>query len=141
MSGMLSLTQELTSYIEIERAVAEAATSEPCQIVEFAASTEVGVDGTAKGRYLLFVEFEREPPSLEKFGAAFDVGLRGQNRVYREHRSQDVAILPPRVVRLPRGSSQRFLKEMGATTVQHKFPRIVDEGRRERLQALARSSE
>ncbi len=141
MSGMLSLTQELTSYIEIERAVAEAATSEPCQIVEFAASTEVGVDGTAKGRYLLFVEFEREPPSLEKFGVAFDAGLRGQNRVYREHRSQDVAILAPRVVRLPRGSSQRFLKEMGATTVQHKFPRIVDEGRRERLQALARLSE
>ncbi len=138
MSGMLSLTQELTSYVEIERAVEEAAAAEPCAIVEFAASTEVGVDATAKGRYLLFVEFERDPESLERFALAFDAGLRSRNRVYREHRTQDVAILAPRVVQLTRGATQRFFKEMGGTSVQHKFPRIVDERRRELLQALAR---
>jgi hypothetical protein len=76
MSGMLSLTQELTSYVEIERAVAAAIATEPCEIVEFAASTEVGVDETAKGRYLLFVEFGRDPGSLERFESAFDAGLR-----------------------------------------------------------------
>jgi hypothetical protein len=141
MSGMLSLTQELTSYVEIERAVAAAIATEPCEIVEFAASTEVGVDETAKGRYLLFVEFGRDPGSLERFESAFDAGLRSQNRVYREHRNQDVAILPPRVLRLSRGASQRFLKEMGATSVQQKFPRIVDERRRELLRALVSPSE
>jgi hypothetical protein len=49
--------------------------------------------------------------------------------------------LPPRVLRLSRGASQRFLKEMGATSVQQKFPRIVDERRRELLRALVSPSE
>ena len=139
MSGVLSLTQELTSFLEIERAVAGAAETEPCQIVEFAASSETDVGETAKGRYLLFVEFEKDPSDLGKFAAAFDQGLRTQNRVYREHRTQDVAILAPQVVPLSRGASKKFLKEMGATSVQHKFPRIVEDGRRDLLRTFARS--
>lgn len=138
LSGVLSLTQELTSFLEIERAVAFAAAREPCEIVEFAAASEVGVDASSKGRYLLFVEFGRDPQHLDKFSAAFDAGLSEQNRVYREHRIRDVAILAPKVVVLPRGASGLFLKEVGATSVQHKFPRIVDDRRREILQALAR---
>jgi GH3 auxin-responsive promoter len=138
MSGVLSLTQELTSHIEIERAVADAQKQQPCSIVEFAATTEVGVDSGAKGRYLLFVEFERQPADLKAFAEAFDHGLRTQNRVYREHRSQDVGILAPAVLSLPKGASQQFLNET-ARSVQQKFPRIVDDRRRELLLSLARS--
>jgi hypothetical protein len=138
MSGVLSLTQELTSHIEIERAVADAQKQQPCSIVEFAAGTEVGVDSSAKGRYLLFVEFERQPADLKAFAEAFDHGLRTQNRVYREHRNQDVAILAPAVLSLPRGTSQQFL-EATARSVQQKFPRIVDGRRRELLMSMARS--
>ncbi len=137
-SGVLSLTQELTSHIEIERAVADAQKQQPCTIVEFAAGTEVGVDSSAKGRYLLFVEFERQPADLKAFAEAFDHGLRTQNRVYREHRNQDVAILAPAVLSLPKGSSQQFL-EATARSVQQKFPRIVDDRRRELLLSMVRS--
>ncbi|MHB8417277.1 MAG: GH3 family acyl-acid amido synthetase [Myxococcales bacterium] len=137
-AGVLSVTQELTSSIEIERAVLGAAKKNPCSIVDFAATSEVGVDATAKGRYLLYVEFDREPRDLESFASAFDAGLCEQNRVYREHRKQDVAILPPAVLPLGSGATRRFMDAMGQSTVQHKFPRIVEGRRRELLASLAR---
>jgi hypothetical protein len=141
-SGVLSVTQELTTSLEIERAVAEATRRNPCSIVDFAASSEVGVDETAKGRYLLYVEFEREPKDLKSFASAFDVGLCEQNRVYREHRTKDVAILAPTVLPLGLGSTRRFMDAMGQSPsqngVQQKFPRIVDGRRRELLASFAR---
>ena len=140
-SGVLSVTQELTTSLEIERAVAEASRRNPCSIVDFAASSEVGVDETAKGRYLLFVEFEREPKDLQSFASAFDLGLCEQNRVYREHRSKNVAILPPTVLPLGLGSTRRFMDAMGQSRpkrCQQKFPRIVDGRRRELLASFAR---
>ncbi len=51
---------------------------------------------------MLFVEFDEggAPSNLDAFAAAFDEGMCTQNRVYREHRAGDVAILAPRVVAL-----------------------------------------
>lgn len=124
-AGVLSLTQELTTTLEIERAVAHAARAAHCTIVDFAASSEVGVDRTAKGRYVLFVELEREPADLEGFRQALDDELCAQNRVYREHRAKDVAILAPLVLPLAAGATKRFMQDLGQTSVQQKFPRIV----------------
>lgn len=124
-AGVLSLTQELTTTLEIECAIAHASASTRATTVDFAASSELGVRGTAKGRYLAFVEFEREPTDLATFAAAFDAELQAQNRVYREHRADDVAILAPRVLSLPRGATRAFMREIGQTSVQQKFPRIA----------------
>src|SRR5690606_20096803 len=112
-AGGLSLTQELTTTLEIERAVAHAARLARCTTVDFAASSEVGVGGTAKGRYLLFVELEEPPGDLDRFAEAFDDALRDQNRVYREHRANDVAILPPLVLPLSPGATKRFMQQLG----------------------------
>lgn len=136
-SGMLSVTQELTSYIEIENACHETVGKVPCRIVDFAASAEVGVDNTAKGRYVLFVEFEKDPANLDSFLHTFDQELCGQNRVYREHRKSDVAILPPRLVHLPKGVTRKFMQAIGQNSLQNKFPRIIDERRRDLLESLA----
>jgi len=134
--GVLSVTQELTSFIELERAVGEATRVNPCSLVDFTASSEVGIDGTAKGRYLFFVEFDRAPADLQSFTTSVDKELCLQNRVYREHRAKDVAILSPIVFPLPKGSTRKFMREMGMNSVQNKFPRIIDQGRRELLQAM-----
>ncbi|MBS1152769.1 MAG: putative auxin-regulated protein [Myxococcaceae bacterium] len=134
--GVLSVTQELTSFIELERAVSEATRVNPCSLVDFTASSEVGIDGTAKGRYLFFVEFDRAPADLQSFTTSVDKELCLQNRVYREHRAKDVAILSPVVIALPKGSTGRFMQEMGMNSVQNKFPRIIDQSRRELLQAM-----
>jgi hypothetical protein len=138
-SGVLSLTQELTSSIELERAVAAAGAAHPSTIVDFAAGSEVGFGDSAKGRYLFFVEFDRDPEDLAAFTRAVDAELCNQNRVYREHRSKDAAILPPRMVALGRGATRKFMEALGQNSVQHKFPRIVDERRRDLLLQLART--
>jgi hypothetical protein len=129
LSGCLSLTQELTTHVEIEQAFEHARESYPCTAVDFAAAAEVGVDGSAKSRYLLFVEFEQgaAPPDLEAFARGFDQGLCKLNRVYREHRGGEVALLQPRIVPLARGGARRFLQEVTRGNVQGKFPRIIDD--------------
>ena len=135
-SGVLSVTQELTTHLELEQAVAHAAAQHPCTMVDFAASSEVGVDGTAKGRYVFFFEFDRRPADLAEFGAAVDRELCKLNRVYREHRANNVAILPPVVTPLARGATRKFMEALGQASVQNKFPRIVDERRRDVLRTF-----
>ncbi len=112
--------------------------AEPAVTFDFGCGADVGVSGS-KSRYVLFVEFVpgNQPKDLAAFGAAFDAGLCEQNRVYREHRSNDIAILRPEVIALPEGSVQRFMKDAGMTSVQTKFPRIVDDERKGILRSYA----
>jgi hypothetical protein len=135
LSGCLSLTQELTTHVEVERAVAHATAACRCTTLDFGAAGDVAVDGTAKSRYLLFVEFQEgaAPGDLSAFAAAFDEGLCKENRVYREHRQNEVALVPPRVIPLASGGARRFLEEVTRGNVQGKFPRIIDETRKELL--------
>lgn len=137
-SGMLSLTQELMTNLEVESAVTAAAEAQACTMVDYTAASEVGVNGSGKGRYLLFAEFAHEPQDLAAFARALDSELCKQNRVYREHRREDVAILPPSVVPLARGATRAFMEALGQTSVQNKFPRILDEARRDVLRKFAR---
>jgi hypothetical protein len=135
LSGCLSVTQELTTHVEIERAVAHAASACHSRTVDFGAAADVGVDGSAKSRYVLFVEFQEgaAPSDLDAFAAALDQGLCSENRVYREHRKGGVAILPARVVPLANGGARRFLEEVTGGNVQGKFPRIVDDTKKKLL--------
>jgi hypothetical protein len=135
LGGCLSVTQELTTHVEIERAVAHAAASCACTTLDFGAAADVGVDGSAKSRYALFVEFPQgdKPRDLRAFAEAFDRGLCDQNRVYREHRTGGVAILPPIVVPLASGGARRFLEQVTGGNVQGKFPRIVDDAKKKLL--------
>jgi hypothetical protein len=136
-SGVLSLTQELTSFVELERAMDAAVRASACSVVEFSAGAEVGVAGTGKGRYQLFVEFDQAPSDPRRFAAAFDDSLREQNRVYREHRAANVAILPPALFAVAPGGSRRFMDEIGRRSPQQKFPRVVDDSKREVLAKYA----
>jgi hypothetical protein len=142
LSGCLSVTQELTTHVEIERAVEHAVRAVPCTTVDFGAAADVGVDGTAKSRYLLFVEFQEgaAPADVAAFTAAFDEGLGIENRVYREHRKGDVALLPARVIPMRTGGAREFLEEVTRGNVQGKFPRIIDDTKKALLWKHAKGS-
>lgn len=141
LSGCLSTTQELTTHVEIQEAFSYAQSQVPRLAREYGCGADVGVGGTAKSQYDLFVEFEEDAPgfSAERFARAFDEGLCKANRIYREHRSGDAAILPARLTILPRGTVQRFMGEGALNNVQAKFPRIVSDAQRDRLRQLASS--
>lgn len=130
-SGVLSITQELTTYIEIEKAVSKAQAEVPCSITEYCVGPDVGVDASSKGRYLFFFEFTEKPSNVEEFLSVIDSELAMQNRVYREHRDNDVAILPPVLKILKSGSAPRIMQELGFKSVQNKFPRILDDKKRD----------
>jgi hypothetical protein len=137
LAGCLSITQELTTHVEIEQAVAHAVRKHPCMTKDFGAAADIGAVAGAKSRYVLYVEFEEgaAPNDLAAFAAAFDEGMCAANRVYREHRSGDVALLPPKVVPLPKGVARAFMADVTRGNVQGKFPRILDEGRKAKLES------
>ena len=101
----------------------------------FGASAEVG----AKFRYLLFAEFTKAPSDLDAFARAFDEGLQAVNRVYREHRVGEVALLPPRVIPLRPGGAKAYLSETTRGNVQGKFPRIIDPSKKASVMAYAQA--
>lgn len=108
--------------------------------MDYGCGADVGVNGTARSKYVLFAEFEGQAPAdMTGFARAFDEGLCRENRVYREHRKGDVGIFAPEVVALPTGSVKRFMSDIGNTSVQTKFPRILDHGRKDLLRTYVRS--
>ena len=138
LAGCLSTTQELTTHIEIQRSVEFALAETGLSTVDYAAGGDIGADGTGLSRYVLFAEFDgAEPSSPAEFVAKFDEELCRQNRVYREHRDGDVAILPPVMEVMPKGTVRRFLELLN--NVQSKFPRILDDDRKDTLRSLIRS--
>jgi hypothetical protein len=139
LSGCLSTTQELTTHVEIQRAMEHALSRFPGTTVDYGCGADVGVNGTAKSRYVLFAEFEGTAPDMRAFAAAFDEGLCKENRVYREHRKDEVGILVPEAIALPRGSVKRFMKDIGNLSVQTKFPRILDDERKSLLRSYVAS--
>lgn len=142
LSGCLSVTQELTTHREVQHAMNVATERVASGIVDYTVGSELGVHGTAKGRYIVMAEFieGREPRDGDAFVRAFDEAHQAQNRAYREARDGDMALCAPILVTLPKGSVKRFMKESGMTSLQTKFPRIVNEERRDRLRSYARPS-
>lgn len=139
LSGCLSTTQELTTHVEIQRSMEAALEKTGTRTVDYTAGADVGVEGSARSRYVVFVEFLGDGPSNEEeFIQSFDAELQVQNRVYREHRDGDLAILQPELVVLPEGSVRRFMADIGNHSVQTKFPRILDDERKELLRSYVR---
>jgi hypothetical protein len=140
LSGCLSTTQELTTHVEIQRAMEHALAQQPCTTVDYGCGADVGVMGTSRSKYVLFVEFADGGKDIDKarFARDFDAGLCKENRVYREHRVDDVGIFAPELVVLPHGSVKRFMLEIGNTSVQSKFPRILDDDRKRILRSYVK---
>jgi hypothetical protein len=139
LTGCLSTTQELTTHVEIQRAVEHALAKQPATTVDYGCAADVGVMGTSRSKYVLFVEFADGGKDIDRaaFARDFDAGLCKENRVYREHRVDDVGIMAPELVVLPPGSVKRFMLEIGNTSVQSKFPRILDDDRKRILRGYA----
>ena len=136
LNGCLSTTQELTTHIEIQNAVDYALKEQDARSLDFGCGADVGVDGSAKARYALFIEFDsNDTPNIERFSDDFDRELQRINRVYREHRSDDLGILPPEVVALKRGTSRKFVEALNLGA-QAKFPRILRDEQRDLMRSL-----
>ena len=136
LSGCLSVTQELTTHVEIERAVAHAVRGVPCTTLDFGAAADVGVDGTAKSRYSAL----RRVPGGR---APRRTSTRSRRRSTRDSVTRTASTASTArarwrfsrrvVVPLARGGARRFLEEVTRGNVQGKFPRIIDDTKKKLL--------
>lgn len=137
LAGCLSTTQELTTHVEIQDAVQAALEEFPLTTREYTCAADVGIGETAKARYNLFVEFEGNPSFDEAgFIEAFDRALCRINRVYREHRDSEAALLPPQLTVMPEGTVEKFMRAAGIKSAQAKFPRILSDPQKDILRQV-----
>ena len=80
--------------------------------------------GDQKGGHEWAVEFVKEPDDLRRFSTILDEILRGINSDYDAKRYQDMALQPPVVHSLPKGTFYNWMKKRGKLGGQYKVPRL-----------------
>ncbi|MFD2515510.1 GH3 auxin-responsive promoter family protein [Pontibacter locisalis] len=106
-----------------EQAMARASEATGALIHEFTAAP-VFMQNGEKGRHEWLVEFTTAPDNEEKFKEALDEALRSVNSDYDSRRHKDLALLPPVVHILPKGTFYNWLKSKGKLGGQNKVPRL-----------------
>ena len=76
------------------------------------------------GGHEWLIEFEHEARDVPAFAKALDSALQELNSDYEAKRFNDMAMLPPRIEVLPKGTFYRWLKSKGKLGGQHKVPRL-----------------
>lgn len=77
-----------------------------------------------KGGHEWLIEFEKAPNNVDEFVLLLDQTLKQQNSDYEAKRYKDMAMNPPLVTVLPKGTFQNWLKNSGKLGGQHKVPRL-----------------
>ena len=87
--------------------------------VYFSASTN--------GAHEWLIEFEKEPTNLVEFSRELDVALKNINSDYEAKRYKDIALRPPIIHSIKKGTFNNWLKSKGKLGGQHKVPRLSNE--------------
>ena len=109
-----------------EQAIASACEKTDSQIVDYTASPiymKFADDGN-KGQHEWIVEFLKEPDNKDEFVQFLDEKLREVNSDYDAKRTKDIALLGPKLVIVPCGTFNLWLKSKGKLGGQHKVPRL-----------------
>ena len=109
-----------------EQAIAYACEKTNAQIVDYTASPIYMkfLEDANKGQHEWVIEFLKEPNNMESFAVFLDEKLRMVNSDYDAKRTKDIALLGPKVVTVPKGTFNKWLKSKGKLGGQHKVPRL-----------------
>ncbi|MBI1183669.1 hypothetical protein GC194_05335, partial [bacterium] len=109
-----------------ESAISKASATHNCQVKEFTAGP-VYFDSHNKGAHEWFIEFEKEPANFDAFVQDLDNELRAVNSDYDAKRHGDMALVMPKVHKVPAGTFYQWLKSKGKLGGQHKVPRLKND--------------
>lgn len=84
-------------------------------------------EGKTRGSHEWLLEFETPPADVEQFTYCLDKKLREVNSDYDAKRYLDMALAPPLVRIVPRGTFYKWLKSKGKVGGQYKVPRLNNE--------------
>ena len=103
-----------------------------CTISQFTIAPKyISID--EKGKHEWYIEFEKAPLDLRLFEQNLDLYLQKLNHNYNQKREGDIAMGCLTVIKMPKGTTVRYLNDKGKISGQSKLPRmrndrsIVDE--------------
>ena len=112
---------------------AETAITKACQetgaIVSDYTAAPMYFKDNEKGGHEWLIEFERAPSNQSQFCDILDLTLQEINSDYEAKRTKNIALGPPLVRFLPRGTFHHWMKGRGKLGGQHKVPRLANERR------------
>jgi hypothetical protein len=79
------------------------------------------------GAHEWLIEFESPPADLNHFSIALDEALKSVNSDYEAKRYKSIALRPPIVHSLKKGTFNKWLRSKGKLGGQHKVPRLSNE--------------
>jgi hypothetical protein len=83
--------------------------------------------GNTNGAHEWLIEFEQLPDDPEKFNRELDEALKSINSDYEAKRYKDIALRPPIIRSIPKGSFNEWLRRKGKLGGQHKVPRLSND--------------
>ncbi len=80
-----------------------------------------------KGGHEWLIEFSTSPRDIGEFSRVLDASLQQLNSDYEAKRTADLALDPPMVRELPKGTFHEWMKSRGKLGGQHKVPRLAND--------------
>ena len=106
-----------------DKAIAIACRQTGAVIKEYTAAPLFMLD-KAKGRHQWFIEFEKQPHSVEEFATILDKTLQEVNSDYEAKRYKEISLQPLEVIVAREGAFYEWLNRKGKLGGQHKIPRL-----------------
>jgi hypothetical protein len=107
---------------------AEQAITKACEltgaIIDNFTAAPIYLDGGNKGGHEWIIEFKSEPKKLDEFATQLDIELRRINSDYDAKRSQDLALIAPKIHTVEEGTFYNWMKKRGKLGGQNKVPRL-----------------
>ncbi len=109
-----------------DKAIAIAAQKTNATVLDYTAAP-VYFSEHRNGAHEWLIEFEKKPASIEAFSNELDEALKNINSDYEAKRFKDIALGPPKILSLPKGTFSRWLQKKEQVGGQHKIPRLSNE--------------
>lgn len=107
---------------------AESAITEACRqtnaIIDNFTAAPKYLSASESGCHEYIIEFVKEPDDLGKFLRCLDGTLRKINSDYDAKRQKDLALQPPQIHKVEKGTFYRWMKKRGKLGGQNKVPRL-----------------
>ena len=81
----------------------------------------------SNGAHEWLIEFDKAPSDLHHFTKELDSALKSINSDYEAKRHKDIALRPPVIHALNRGTFNEWLRRKGKLGGQHKVPRLSND--------------
>ncbi len=109
-----------------DEAIAKACSMLKASIADYTACP-IYFNANRNGGHEWLIEFNTAPENLDAFTLILDQELKALNSDYEAKRYKDIAMMPPQITAVPRGTFHNWLKQAGKLGGQHKIPRLSND--------------